>query len=532
MSDARKRSSYEAIGENAVGLPVKRRKVRTVLEEVSNPSHDVGHELLHSSTTSSSPSNDPEQYAPPVYFLNLPKKNINITNSFSVIAEPLTNAVSRLLAYWGATNFDFVDVNGLTPLDVAIQKKKYGIAKLFLELGAHPGVNCAYSVYCLFSDSSVEAREFTRLYIAVLSHMCEQLPVPLKRCLLTSALQHERYRIFYKLVQSGITSPDLGSSGANILLCVADVPIFDYHILVSLHNAGNALEVPGLGLEPLLEAYIYNVSRGVNVGAGLGCIAYLLSVGASPNITLRNGTKALLAALHSPLGGLLDLLLEYGANTHSVSGPERPGLLAQAVRIGSLQKVKALLKAKVDVNQVTKSGNSALHYALGLNRLEIAELIIKAHADFLTPNAKGISVFDLILHNDLASLLSLICQKSSFHLFYKGVPGESAVTHVFHRAIRRRKPNIVRCLLTSVNINNPSGTTGLTAFRQALYTNNCEIIKILLDAGVDYSPDLYLIYGKPLRQTFLTPDACETCISSETKKYVRSCLLNVTSAVI
>ncbi|BAY82573.1 ankyrin [Calothrix parasitica NIES-267] len=133
-----------------------------------------------------------------------------------------------------------------------------------------------------------------------------------------------------------------------------------------------------------------------------------------------------------------------------IAGASQQGLgindLVKAAEVGNLVKVKNLIKAGVDINGYSPTGNTALIAAVKKNHINIAQTLIKAGADINLPD-KNIDNTPLM------------------------------------EAVMRENTEIVRILIEAGADVNIHTDYEYTAFTRAQYHSNPEIIKLLKDAG-------------------------------------------------
>ena len=137
-----------------------------------------------------------------------------------------------------------------------------------------------------------------------------------------------------------------------------------------------------LGDIPFVKLLLQHDPSVISVGSPLtvavrgedpAMINLLLDAGADINATNAQNMSALNLALTLNLPGVLDLLLQRGADTKSL-GPRPP--VHHAVSCGSVESLAVLLRHGADVNASDGLGLTALHEAVCTGRGEIAEALL------------------------------------------------------------------------------------------------------------------------------------------------------------
>ena len=90
-------------------------------------------------------------------------------------------------------------------------------------------------------------------------------------------------------------------------------------------------------------------------------------------------------------------------------GPSVPDIsICEAARFGDIKAVKQHLAAGTDVNAKDRSGVTSLHYAAGLGRKEVAELLIAKGADVNAKVAYGETPLDKAIERDHPETIDLL----------------------------------------------------------------------------------------------------------------------------
>lgn len=132
----------------------------------------------------------------------------------------------------------------------------------------------------------------------------------------------------------------------------------------------------------------------------------LLLNGANPNVRDYWLDSALLRAVRQDNFEMIVLLLEYGANVNVKGRGYTP--LGMAVEIGSRPVVKLLLRAGANPDQKNDDGNSSLHVAALMNRMEVAVALLDAQADLTLLNKKKMTPLGLAAAEGQMEVVSML----------------------------------------------------------------------------------------------------------------------------
>ena len=152
-----------------------------------------------------------------------------------------------------------------------------------------------------------------------------------------------------------------------------------------------------------------------------------------------------------------------------------------AVRSGSTEAVRALLKQKVDVNAAERDGTTALHWAAHANNLELAQLLLRAGANANAVNRYGVAPLRLAVEAGNAALVDALLQA--------GANANAALPTgetVLMTAARTGDPATVKALVArGANVNAVEGLQGQTPLMFAALENQASAITVLAEAGAD-----------------------------------------------
>ena len=100
---------------------------------------------------------------------------------------------------------------------------------------------------------------------------------------------------------------------------------------------------------------------------------------------------------------------EFLFDLYAMSKEETKGLLIKELEEETphLEKIEVMIKSGlVDVNAKDKMGRTPLHWASWYNRIEIAELLIKAGADVNAKNNEGMTPLHLACTPQMIAILN------------------------------------------------------------------------------------------------------------------------------
>jgi len=155
--------------------------------------------------------------------------------------------------------------------------------------------------------------------------------------------------------------------------------------------------------------------------------------------------------------------------------------LSEAVKAGSREAVRALLKTHADVNAPDPDGSTPLAWAVYADDLETAQLLLRAGANASTANRDGATPLSLAATNRNAAMADALL-KGGADANAK-LPG--GVTMLM-TAARTGNPEIVRLLIEhGANVNAKGEAYGETALVWAAEENHAEAAKVLLAHGAE-----------------------------------------------
>jgi ankyrin repeat protein len=165
----------------------------------------------------------------------------------------------------------------------------------------------------------------------------------------------------------------------------------------------------------------------------------------------------------------------------SAAGPA-PSLV-DAVKRGDREAVRALLRAKADVNKPAADGTTALHYAVEADALDLVTLLIRAGANVKAANRYGIAPITLAATNGSVKVLEALLEGGA-DANARTAAGEP----VLMTAARTGNVDTVsRLIQRGADVNAREQWFGETAVMWAASEDHAEVVRALAKAGADVS---------------------------------------------
>jgi cytohesin len=172
------------------------------------------------------------------------------------------------------------------------------------------------------------------------------------------------------------------------------------------------------------------------------------------------------------------LLLLMAATSAAAAGSE----LADAVMKRNTSQVRALLARKTDVNGRQVDGTTALHWAVRLDDLETAELLIRAGADVSARTREGVTPMQLAAMNGNADMLGKLMKAGADPNARLTQFGDTALM----MAARTGTTHAIKLLLESgADVNARETWGGTTPLMWAVSESHPDAVQVLVAAGAD-----------------------------------------------
>jgi uncharacterized protein len=174
--------------------------------------------------------------------------------------------------------------------------------------------------------------------------------------------------------------------------------------------------------------------------------------------------------------GLVAMLLSTGGVSAVVSE------IADAAMNKNISSVRSLLQRKADVNAPQVDGATALHWAVRLDDLEMADLLIGAGADVKAANRFGVTPLSLACINGNGAMIEKLLKAGADPNAALSELGETPIM----MAARTGNVEAVRVLLDhGANVNAKETSRGHTALIWAASEAHPAVVKLLIEHGAD-----------------------------------------------
>ena len=159
--------------------------------------------------------------------------------------------------------------------------------------------------------------------------------------------------------------------------------------------------------------------------------------------------------------------------------------LADAVMKGNKVAVRSLLQKNADVNAAQTDGTTALHWAVRLDDMETAELLIRAGAKGSAATRAGATPLQLAAVNGNAAMIEKLIKAGADPNAPLTKYGDTALM----MAARTGKPDAIKALLdNAAQINATETWGGTTALMWAVSESHPDAVMMLIDRGANVNP--------------------------------------------
>ena len=176
----------------------------------------------------------------------------------------------------------------------------------------------------------------------------------------------------------------------------------------------------------------------------------------------------------------------------TVTAGAAPSEIADAAMKGNRDAVRALLQRKADLNAPQIDGTTALHWAVRVDDLDLADLLIRAGANVSAAKREGVKPLQLAAINGNAAMLDKLIKAGADPNAPFTEYGDTALM----MAARTGKTEAVEALLeTGAQVNAEGTWGGTSALMWAAAERHAGAVKVLLDHGADVNARSKFVAG-------------------------------------
>ncbi len=155
--------------------------------------------------------------------------------------------------------------------------------------------------------------------------------------------------------------------------------------------------------------------------------------------------------------------------------------LIEAVKTSNLESVRALLKARVDVNAPQPDGATALHWAAHRDDLTTADVLIRAGARANTPNDLGVTPLYLACTNRSAGMVEKLL-KAGANPNATLLRGQTVLMECARTGDVRA---VTALLVAGAQVNDKEAINDQTALMWAVAQQHPRVVQALIELGAD-----------------------------------------------
>jgi ankyrin len=179
------------------------------------------------------------------------------------------------------------------------------------------------------------------------------------------------------------------------------------------------------------------------------------------------------------VGGVLMVVL---AAIHVASAGAANSPMADAAMKQNREAVRSLLRQKADVNAPQVDGTTALHWAVRLDDLDTADLLIRAGAKVGATNRDGVTPLQLAALNGNAAMIEKLVKAGADPNVPLSASGDTALM----LAARTGTTDAIKVLVeTGANVNAKESWGGTTPLMFAAAERHPAAVKMLIERGAD-----------------------------------------------
>lgn len=179
----------------------------------------------------------------------------------------------------------------------------------------------------------------------------------------------------------------------------------------------------------------------------------------------------------SLVAGAVLLLISVG----SLAALTDDARLVQAVRRGSMETARELIKQRIDVNAPHSDGTTALHWAVELDNREMVALLVSSGANVNIASDFGVTPLALACRNGNAAIVSMLLRAGA----NVNTPLRTGETPLM-TAARTGRAEVVNVLLEAdANLNAKEPEAGQNALMWAIAEGHVDVVRTLIKHGAN-----------------------------------------------
>ena len=208
-------------------------------------------------------------------------------------------------------------------------------------------------------------------------------------------------------------------------------------------------------------------------------LQYILAKGVNVNLKNSDGRSVLhTAVLFCP--GLINLLLEKGADINIQEDKQGDTPLHVAIKHNRLKAIKILIENGSDINAKNKNIKTPLHLASELNHIEVIKLLIQNGADINSKSKYDFKPLHIASQNGYIEAIKLLIQNGA-DINSKNVEGITPL----HLASKLNHIEAIKLLIQNGADINSKNKDDFTALHIACHERHIEVIKLLIQNRAD-----------------------------------------------
>ncbi|MDT0596090.1 ankyrin repeat domain-containing protein [Glaciecola petra] len=211
---------------------------------------------------------------------------------------------------------------------------------------------------------------------------------------------------------------------------------------IILENGANVQNADGNRFSPLIQACRYGNTE---------IILALLTKGASPNISIDDGTNAFHLCAGSASTEVLEYMINVGADINAKNDKGQTALMWSA-NAGNVENLNYLVNIGADINEQSKQGYSVLFFAIKSQNLPVVKTAVALGANLFAKAKDGTTAMQLGVYTKNYAFLTWIA--GELNSFMNEDEVKQVITafdrngqQLIHAAVQANQADLVKALL-------------------------------------------------------------------------------------